>query len=116
MVTPSVGAVVVLPFPFSDLSGSKVRPGIVLAEVGMDDWILCQVTSNPYSDPAAIRVEQADFQTGSLQRTSYARPGKLFTANSTLMVRQAGQLSPGKVSEIIAAVVAQFRSPSPPAP
>jgi mRNA interferase MazF len=45
MVTPSVGAVVLVPFPFSDLSQSKRRPAVVLADVGRNDWILCQITS-----------------------------------------------------------------------
>ena len=42
MVTPSVGAVILVPFPFSDLSQTKLRPAVVLAAVGKNDWILCQ--------------------------------------------------------------------------
>ena len=56
MVAPSEGSVALVRFPFSDLSSSKLRPAVVLAFTGRDDWILCQVTSNPYSDPAAIRI------------------------------------------------------------
>nr|VFJ71943.1 MAG: hypothetical protein BECKFM1743A_GA0114220_106114 [Candidatus Kentron sp. FM]VFJ72416.1 MAG: hypothetical protein BECKFM1743C_GA0114222_106524 [Candidatus Kentron sp. FM]VFK19437.1 MAG: hypothetical protein BECKFM1743B_GA0114221_106195 [Candidatus Kentron sp. FM] len=45
MVSPAVaGAVVLVRFPFSDLSASKLR----------DDWILCQITGNAYSDSRAI--------------------------------------------------------------
>jgi mRNA interferase MazF len=54
MVTPAAGKVILVPFPFSDLSQSKLRPAVVLAGVGRGDWILCQVTSNPYGDPLAI--------------------------------------------------------------
>ncbi len=50
MVIPKSGDVVVLPFPFSDLSESKVRPAVVLARANKSDWILCQITSNPYGD------------------------------------------------------------------
>ena len=53
MVLPSTGAVVLVPFPFSDLSQSKLRPAVVLADAGQGDWILCQLTSNPYSDAKA---------------------------------------------------------------
>ena len=88
MVAPSEGSVALVRFPFSDLSSSKLRPAVVLAFTGRDDWILCQVTSNPYSDPAAIRISDSDFEVGSLQRESYARPGKLFTANSSLMITE----------------------------
>ena len=62
MVTPSVGLVVLVPFPFSDLSRAKLRPAVVLAEAGKDDWILCQITSNPYSDPRAITLADAAFR------------------------------------------------------
>ncbi len=64
MVTPSAGTVVLLPFPFSDLTKSKLRPAVVLADAGGGDWILCQVTSNPYSDVHAVPVtdEERIFQ------------------------------------------------------
>ena len=92
MVTPAAGAVVLVPFPFSDLLQSKLRPAVVLADAGRGDWVLCQVTSNPYADPRAILIDGTSFATGSLRLTSYARPGKLFTANPNLIVRQVGTL------------------------
>lgn len=44
------GDVVVLPFPFSDLTLSKRRPALVVAAPGGDDLILCQVTSQSVND------------------------------------------------------------------
>lgn len=93
MVAPSVGTVVLVPFPFSDLTQTKLRPAICLADAGRSDWILCQVTSNPFGDPLAIPVSQADFASGSLQIDSFARPGKLFTGHAGLLVRAVGQLN-----------------------
>lgn len=84
--------VVVLPFPFSDLGGRKRRPALLLAEVGRGDWIACQITSNPFSDPNAVQIDDADFETGSLSRVSFARPGKLFTANESIFTASAGTL------------------------
>jgi mRNA interferase MazF len=40
------GDVVVIPFPFSDLSGSKRRPALVLADLRGNDIILCQLQVN----------------------------------------------------------------------
>ncbi len=105
MVTPSEGSVVLVRFPFSDLSSSKLRPAVVLAFTGRDDWILCQVTSNPYSDSTAIRINESDFEIGSLKKVSYARPGKLFTANSSLMIVEAGKLHAIAFNNIINAIV-----------
>ena len=105
MVTPSVGLVVLVPFPFSDLSRAKLRPAVVLADAGKDDWILCQITSNPYSDPRAIMLTDAGFQAGSLQVTSYVRPGQLFTANSTLMTTQVGNLKDQVLKSIVDTII-----------
>lgn len=92
MVAPSAGTVVLLPFPFSDLSQAKLRPAVALADAGRGDWVLCQVTSNAYGDARAVEIAPADFAVGSLHLTSYARPGKLFTANQRLMAAAVGSL------------------------
>lgn len=39
------GQIVVIPFPFTDLSGKKKRPAIVVANLRGDDVILCPVTT-----------------------------------------------------------------------
>lgn len=110
MVTPSAGTVVLVPFPFSDLSRAKRRPAVVLAGAGRDDWILCQITSNRYRDRRAIELRDESFATGSLRVTSYVRPGKLFTANRHLMVAQVGVLEADSLSEIVESIVAILRA------
>ena len=105
MVAPAAGAVILVQFPFSDLSQTKLRPAVVLADAGRGDWVLCQVTSRPYSDTRAITLEDAGFAAGSLRTTSYARPGKLFTASRSLMVAQVGRLKREPFQQIIHSVV-----------
>ncbi len=92
MVALGPGDVVVIRFPFSDLSASKVRPAVVLARSGRSDWILCQVTSNPYGDPDSIRLTSASCARGGLERDSFARAGKLFTADAGIVLRTVGTL------------------------
>jgi mRNA interferase MazF len=75
--------------------------------------VLCQITSNPYADSAAVRIDDADFISGSLQRVSFARPGKLFTANTALITAEVGRLRPEKQRQIIAAVVALLEGRAP---
>ena len=105
MVTPAAGSVVLVPFPFSDLSQSKRRPAVVLAAAGRGDWILCQVTSKPYADARAVELTDDDFEQGSLQLISYARPAKLFTAHESLFVSEAGVLGAGALRKITDEVV-----------
>ncbi len=106
MGTPSAGSVVLVPFPFSDLSQAKRRPAVVPAAAGRGDWILCQVTSKPYADVRAIELANSDFEHGGLQLVSYARPGKLFTAHESLFVFETGVLRPASLKRITDRVVA----------
>jgi mRNA interferase MazF len=105
----AAGQVVLVHFPFSDLTASKVRPADVLADVGRDDWILCQITSKPYGDPIAVELQASDFAHGALRLTSYARPGKLFTAHVSLMAGAVGDLSPERFASLLDAVVRMLR-------
>jgi mRNA interferase MazF len=106
----TAGSVVLVSFPFSDLTRSKRRPALVLASVGKGDFVLCQITSNPYSDAQAIELSDKDFDEGSLSRTSYARPGKLFTAHDSLITEKVGQLSQASQQMVVGAVIALIES------
>ena len=104
-VTISRGSVVLVRFPFSDLSDSKRRPAVMLADAGRGDYVLTQVTSKTYADPGAVELTGTSFVRGGLNLTSYARPGKLFTANDSLIVREVGALTDAALDELVAAVV-----------
>jgi mRNA interferase MazF len=93
MVTPSPASVIIVPFPFSDLSGAKLRPALVLAETGHGDYLLCQITSKAYMDHVAVRLTNADLRLGALNAVSYVRPMKLFTASVDLMVKRVAILN-----------------------
>lgn len=103
------GTVVLVRFPFSDLSASKRRPAVVLADAGRGDYVLAQVTSRPYADSRAIALRGSSFAQGGLERTSYARPGKLFTASVALILREVGALTPEAREALTEAVIALLR-------
>ncbi len=83
----SVRDIVFVSFPFSNLSDTKLRPALVLAYAQKNDWILCQITSKSYSDIQAVRIDEDDFTWGTLERISYVRLGKLFTASEEVIVK-----------------------------
>ena len=110
MESPSARAVVLVRFPFSDLSGAKLRPALVLGLPGRGDFVLCQITSNAYADSLAIELTADDFAEGSLQRVSYARPGKLFTAHQSLLSAQVGILAAASHARVLERVIALLRA------
>ncbi len=103
------GDVVVVPFPYSDLSQTKRRPAVVVAVLPSGDVMLCQITSQSVSDGDAIAVDNMDFQTGGLNRPSHIRPNKVFTADSRIILYQAGALKPEKLGETIDKIVEVLR-------
>jgi len=109
MGTPSIGTIVLIPFPFSDLSGSKLRPTLIIASAGRGDWICAQITSNSYSDITAIQIQESDFFGGTLSRISFVRPGKLFTANENLFRRYIATLRPEKFNVVLDAIISLLR-------
>jgi len=100
------GDVVVVPFPFSDLTNAKRRPALVLAELNRNDLILCLITSQATNDTYTTLIENSDFETGSLSRTSYAKSNRVFTANEQLIAYKAGKLTNEKISEVITKLIA----------
>ena len=108
MVSPAAATVVLVPFPFSDLTRAKLRPAVVLADAGRGDWILCQVTSNPYGDPRALPLGESHFRSGSLRRASFVRPAKIFTAEQSLIVGQVGVLDEAFFRDLVPGVIAVF--------
>ena len=101
----ATGQVAMLPFPFSDLSRNKLRPAVLLAHAGREDWIVCQITSNPFGDRRSILLSAFEFAEGTLDHTSYVRPGKIFTAHESLIAAIVGTLTPDMLEAIRRAII-----------
>lgn len=101
MGTSLKGCGVVINFPFSDLSNTKRRPAIVVADWSANDIILCQITSIVNKDQYSVELNNADFVSGSLVKPSYIRPNKLFTADKTTLLQNIGYVHSYKIEEVI---------------
>ena len=102
------GDVVVVPFPFSDLSHAKRRPALVVAAPGGDDVILCQITSRQVRDGLAVALDDTDFEEGKLRVPSNVRPNRIFTADRRIILYEAGRLRQDKTNQVIKAIVRLF--------
>ena len=103
------GEIVVIPFPFSDLTQAKRRPALILTELEGDDLILCQITSQAIKDKYAIPLNDGNFETGGLKQSSNVRPNRIFTADTHLVLYRIGKLKAEKLAEVIERVIEIIR-------
>lgn len=95
-----------LPFPFSDLSGSKLRPALVLSDLSGDDIILCQITSQMSpKDVHAIALETSNFKSGALKVSSNIRPNRIFTADKNIIQKSIGVVEFSVFEKVVDALV-----------
>ena len=103
-----VGDIVMTPFPYTDLRQVKKRPALVLASVGMNDWILCQITSSSQARAQDIAISPSDMQSGHLVAGSHVRPERLVTMNASVFERTVGHITDAKQAEVRDAVRSLF--------
>ena len=104
------GDVVVVPFPFSDLTKAKKRPALVIAVLGGNEQILCQITSQSIKDNYSIFINDADFVEGGLKQLSNLRPNRIFTADSHIILYRVGKLKSEKLNKVIEKIVEIIKS------
>lgn len=91
--------VVLVPFPFDDLSSTKVRPAVCLAEaIGTHRHVvLAFVTSRIVTHPAATDIvvdsNSSDFASTGLHVSSTLQLHRLMTVTASLIQRELGSLS-----------------------
>ena len=102
------GDIVVIPFPFSDLSGAKKRPAAIISNLEGNDLILCQVTSKNINDRYSIEISDNDFEKGGLKQQSNIRPNKIFTADEEIVLYKIGRLKEEKIKEITGKILEIF--------
>lgn len=76
--------VVLIPFPYSDLTGAKQRPALIISNEKINstqDRICCLITSN--EPESGILV--TEFETGKLPFKSWAKPHRLFTIHEKII-------------------------------
>ncbi len=96
-------SVVLLPFPFTDLSSNKKRPVLVISNNGFnknnDGVICCLITSNPNAN--GVKITSKDMESGFLEFESTIKPYRLFTANKSLIYKIIGKLNKEKSRSVV---------------
>jgi mRNA interferase MazF len=80
--TLTKGTIVLFPFPFTDLTGQKLRPCLVLSNTMDEDILLCQITSKAIkTDNSSIEIKSDETLNGSLSIDSLVRTNMLFSGS-----------------------------------
>ncbi len=92
------GDLVLIQFPFTDLSTQKLRPALIVGRVSGDDVIVAFISSRVSSSEAsaehALGPADPEFKTTGLRIASLIRLNKLATLHRRLVRRRIGQLGP----------------------
>jgi len=91
------GDIVLVPFPFTDLSQAKVRPAIVLwADPTGNDVTLCFISSqnieNIHDSEFLLNSSDPEFLTTGLKISSKVRVTRITTITKRLITRRLGKL------------------------
>lgn len=91
------GEIVVVPFPFSDLSGAKQRPVLVLSKSkdneNSQDIITCAITSNIKDSKYSIFVDNKNLVEGEIPKPSRIKVDKLFTLDKEIIKKKIARIN-----------------------
>jgi mRNA interferase MazF len=98
------GDVVLVPFPFTDLTSSKRRPALVISPDAfndqMKDVVVAAITSQLHNEHA-VTIEQSDCVDGAPPQTSVVKLRKVFTIHSTPVIKRLCALREEKLAAIL---------------
>ncbi len=84
--------IVLVPFPYSDLSNTKQRPVLIVSNDDYNkkfhDVVVCVITSNQYNDAYSLALENKDLEIGVLPESSIVKTHKLFTIHQNKIIRK----------------------------
>lgn len=99
------GDVVLVPFSFTDLSGRKVRPAVVVSPDPQTDDILVAFLSSVSPDRLRptewlVSADHLEFPATGLKRSSVLKADKLLTLHRSLILRRLGRFGPTLQGEL----------------
>jgi len=103
------GEIVLVPFPFTDMSKSKLRPVLIISNTSYNrissDFICCGITSNMNNKKNSILLRDADMKDGVLPKKSRIKFGNIFTLQKDLTVKKIGHINSKKLDIVIRSII-----------
>lgn len=101
--------IVLVPFPFSDLSNRKVRPVLVLSNNAYNrqslDILVCGLTTNLRPDSYSIIIATTDTEIpGTLRHRSKIRVATMVSLEQSIFIKRIARLKPSVFERVVAVV------------
>jgi len=95
--------IVLMPFPYSDLTGAKQRPALIISNDKLnktEDRICCLITSNKPKDKG-ILIENKHMENGKIVFESWVKPHRIFTINKKIINKKIGSINDDFYDKIV---------------
>ena len=104
--------VVLLPYPFSNFEGMKVRPALVVSNESFNkksaDCIMVPLTTVIKDEPYSIIIDNADMDSGELVKQSRIRADKIFSVEKNLVTMKIGTIKDKTFEKVKAEIFRMF--------
>ena len=98
------GDILVVPFPFSDLTSIRQRPVLVLSKKDYnekcEDIITCGITSNLKDAACSVLIDDFNLIEGKLPLKSRIKFDKLFTLNKDIVIKKVARLNKANFEKV----------------
>jgi|SRR3989344_7002931 len=95
------GDIIVVSFPFTDLSAMRRRPALVMSSIQGEDIIICEITSKIRIDPYVVLLENQDLMFGRLKVNSIIRTNRILTIHRNKIIYKFDKISDSKLKEVL---------------
>jgi mRNA interferase MazF len=96
--------IVLVPFPYSDLTSTKRRPVLIVSNNDYNkkfqDVVVCVITSNQHTDAYSLPLENKDLEIGVLPESSVVKTHKLFTIHQEKIIRKFSLVQPAYFEQV----------------
>ncbi len=106
------GEIVLLPYPFSNFDGAKVRPALVVSNnffnKKSDDCVMVPLTTVMKEEPYSVLINQENLSSGKLLKSSRVRADKIFSVEKGLVVMKIGRVNDDTFKKVKAEIFKIF--------
>ncbi len=101
------GEIILIPFPFTDLSSKKTRPALIVSKQNSAQGIIAVAITSKES-ASCVKIDDESLIEGKLPIISYVRHDKVVTLHKSLVIKVVAQLKDNVLGEVVQKFKTQF--------